>query len=220
MFIGHFAVAFAVKRVAPEAKLGTAIFAANFLDVLWPVFLIAGLEVARIVPGATAFTPLRFVSYPFSHSLAMAAVWAVLFGVVYRWRGGSARAAFCLGLVVISHWFLDLIVHAPDLQLLPELDVYVGLGLWRSVTATLIVEGAMFAAGVALYLAATRARDPIGAWAFWGLVALLLASYVAAAFGPPPPNFLAIALADIVGTAVAVIWGYWVERHRDAVVYS
>jgi hypothetical protein len=218
MFIGHFAVAFAVKRVAPQAKLGTAMLAASFLDVLWPLFLIAGVEVVKIVPGATAFTPLRFVSYPFSHSLTMAALWAVVFGVVYRWRRGSSRTAIWLGVLVVSHWFLDLFVHDPDLQLFPELDIYVGLGLWNSVAGTLIVEGVMFAAGIALYLSATHPRDRVGTWALVGLVALLLASYAAAAFGPPPPSIEAIVVADLVGTAIAVAWGYWVDRHREVVV--
>jgi membrane-bound metal-dependent hydrolase YbcI (DUF457 family) len=218
MFIGHFAVAFGVKRVAPEANLGIAILATALLDVIWPFLVAAGIEVVRIDPGNTAFTPLRFVSYPFSHSLAMAALWAVLFAWAYRSRGGSRRAAVWLGLVVVSHWFLDLIVHRPDLQLLPEVDVYVGLGLWDSVAATLLVEGLMFAAGLWLYLSATRTRDRIGTWGLWGLVALLLVSYAAAGFGPPPPDVTTIVIADIVGTALAVTWAYWVDRHRDAVV--
>jgi hypothetical protein len=215
MFIGHFAVAFAVKRVAPQVKLGTTILATSFLDVLWPFFLAAGVEIVKIDPGATAFTPLRFVSYPFSHSLTMAVLWGGLFALVYGWRRGSPRAAAWLGLVVVSHWFLDLIVHVPDLQLFPELDIYVGLGLWNSVPGTLIVEGLMFAAGLALYLSVTHARDRIGTWGLWSLVALLLVSYGAAVFGPPPPDTMTIIVADILGTALAVSWGYWVDRHRD-----
>lgn len=218
MFLGHFAVAFAVKRVVPEAGLGTAILAATFLDVLWPIFIIAGLEVVKIDPGATAFTPLRFVSYPFSHSLVMAALWAGLFALAYVLRGGPRRAAFWLGLVVISHWFLDLIVHVPDLQLFPEVDIYVGLGLWNSVAATLILEGLLFAGGVALYISATRPRDRAGTWGLWGLVALLLVSYALATFGPPPPDVASIVVADLVGTAIAVAWGYWVDRHREAAI--
>lgn len=217
MFIGHFAVAFGVKRVVPEVKLGTAVLAAVFLDVLWPVFIVAGIEFVKIVPGNMAFTPLRFPSYPFSHSLTMAALWAGLFALVYGLWGGSRRAASWLGLVVVSHWFLDLIVHEPDLQLFPELDIYVGLGLWNSVPGTLVVEGLLFAGGLWLYLSATRARDRVGAWALWGLVALLLVSYVGTAFGPPPPDVASIVIAGIAGTAVGVIWAYWVDRHRAAV---
>src|SRR5438105_2296899 len=126
MFIGHFAVAFGMKRVAPKVNLGIAILAVTFLDVVWPLLVATGVEVVRIDPDSP-FSQLRFVSYPFSHSLAMAVVWGILFAAAYRWRGGARHDALWLGLAVISHWFLDLIVHQPDLQLLPEVDVYVGL---------------------------------------------------------------------------------------------
>jgi len=216
MFIGHFAVAFAMKRVAPEANLGVAVLAATFLDVVWPVLVAAGIEVVKIDPGAS-FTGLRFVSYPFSHSLAAAVVWGAVFGWVYRFRGGTRRAALWLAAAVVSHWFLDVIVHQPDLQLLPEVDVYVGFGLWDSRLATLIVEGSLFAAGLWLYVSATRARDRAGQWGLWGLVALLVGTYLAFAFGPPPPSIPAVVIGDLLGTAVSVAWAYWVDRHREAV---
>lgn len=217
MFIGHFAVAFGVKRVAPEVKLGTAVLAVTLLDVIWPLLVTAGIEVVKIDPGNTVFTPLDFVSYPYSHSLATTIWWAVLFASVYSWRGGTRRGAVWLALAVASHWFLDLIVHRPDLPLAPGMELRVGLGLWNSVAGTLIVEGLLFAAGLWLYLSATRAQDRIGTWGPWGLVALILASYVAAAMGPPPPDVVFIVVADIVGTAVAVVWAFWVDRHRDIV---
>jgi hypothetical protein len=220
VFIGHIAVAFGVKRVAPEAGLGTAIVATSFLDLVWPALVAAGIEQVRIAPGTMAVSPFDFVSYPYSHSLVMTLAWAGLFAWVYRWRGGSMRAAWWLGLVVASHWFLDLIVHRPDLPLAPGLDKHLGLGLWNSAAGTLVVEGSLFVAGLWLYLSATRARDRIGVWGLWGLVALLLVSYVAATFGPPPPNVNAIVIADILGTALTVVWAYWVERHRDAVLSS
>lgn len=218
MFIGHFAVAFGVKRVVPEVNLGTAIIAATFVDVLWPLFIIAGVEFVKIVPGNMAFSPLRFPSYPFSHSLTMVILWGGLFAAAYVWGGGSRRAAAWLGLVVVSHWFLDLLVHEPDLQLFPELDIYVGLGLWNSVGATLTVEGVLFVAGLALYLSATRARDRAGSWGLWGLVALLVASYFGSAFGPPPPSVAAIVIAGLVGTLITAVWAYWADRHREAII--
>ena len=220
MFIGHIAVAFGVKRAAPEVGLGAAIVAVSFLDLVWPVLVAAGIEEVRIAPGTMAASPFDFVSYPYSHSLVMTLAWAGLFAWVYRWRGGSMRGAWWLGLAVASHWFLDLITHRPDLPLAPGLDARYGLGLWNSVAGTLAVEGSMFAAGLWLYLSATRARDRIGVWGLWGLVALLLVSYVAATFGPPPPTVTAVAIADIVGTTLTVVWAYWVDRHREAVLRS
>lgn len=217
MFIGHFAVAFGLKRVAPEVKLGTAIVAASFLDLVWPVLVAAGVEVVKIVPGTTVLTPLDFVSYPYSHSLLMTLIWAALFAWVFRLAGGSSRGAWWLGFAVASHWFLDLIVHRPDLPLTPGLETRFGLGLWNSVVGTLLVEGALFVAGLWAYLSSTRARDRIGTWGLWSLVTLLVVTYVAAMFGPSPPSTNAVVVADIVGTALTVVWAWWVDGHRAPV---
>src|SRR5262245_28770599 len=106
MFIGHFAVGFAAKRAAPRASLGTYVAAAVFLDVLWPVFLLLGIEKVRIDPGNTAVTPLDFVSYPWSHSLLMAAVWSLVFAGVHYGIRRDPFTAKVLGSVVFSHWIL------------------------------------------------------------------------------------------------------------------
>ena len=120
----------------------------------------------RIDPGNTAFTPLAFDYYPWSHSLSMAFVWAVAVGRVAAAVLRHARAGLIIGLTVLSHWVLDFFMHRPDLPLWPG-GPEVGLGLWNSIPLTLLVEGVLFAAGVAIYLRATRARDRVGTWAFW-----------------------------------------------------
>jgi membrane-bound metal-dependent hydrolase YbcI (DUF457 family) len=217
MFIGHFAVAFAAKRAAPSVSLGTLFFACELVDLVWPVFLLLDIETVRIAPRNTAFTPLEFIRYPWTHSLAMDVLWALLLGAVYFVVRKNSRGAIVVGAVVLSHWFLDALVHRPDLPLAPGSDVRVGLGLWNSVAATVVLEGLMFAVGLLLYLRTTRAKDRIGAIGLWALVILLLASYAAAAFGPPPPNVQAVAWAGIAGGIVTALWGYWVDRHREAV---
>ena len=80
MFIGHFALGFAAKRAAPRISLGTLFAASQLPDLLWPVLVALGIEHVRIAPGATAFTPLEFVSYPYSHSLLFVAIWGLAFG--------------------------------------------------------------------------------------------------------------------------------------------
>ena len=62
MFAGHLAVALGAKTAQPRAPLAAYVAAAYGLDLLWPVFLLMGMERVRIQPGATAFTPLDFVS--------------------------------------------------------------------------------------------------------------------------------------------------------------
>jgi hypothetical protein len=83
MFIGHYAVAFAGKKAALKVSLGTLILAAQFLDLLWPLLLFLNLEHVRVAPGDTAFTPLNFYDYPFSHSRLTALLWAIAFATFY-----------------------------------------------------------------------------------------------------------------------------------------
>src|SRR5205814_4956976 len=133
VFIGHFAVAFAAKRAAPTVSLGTWFIACELVDLIWPLFLLFGVETVMITPGITAFTPLDFVSYPWTHSLLMCAVWALGFAVLYWLLRRALLAAALIGAVVLSHWFLDAIVHRPDLPLAPGSHLKIGLGLWHSV---------------------------------------------------------------------------------------
>ena len=187
MFIGHFAVALAAKRIAPKTSLGWLFAACQLPDLLWPVFLLTGVERARIAVGDTAFTPLAFDHYPWSHSLVMMIGWGVLLAAAYMLRHRDSRSAMVLALLVVSHWVLDWITHRPDMPLVPGSDARYGLALWNSVPATLAVETILFVAGAALYTGATRARDRTGRIAWLGLIAFLLLVFAANAFSPPPP---------------------------------
>ena len=213
MFIGHFAVAFAAKSAAPRGSLGTLFLAAQWLDVLWPVLVLAGLEEVRVAPGDTAFTPLAFVRYPLTHSLALALVWSAVLGGVYRWRTGRAREAWVVAGLVLSHWVLDLLTHRPDLPLAPG-AAKVGLGLWNSVLGTLLVESALFAAGVFLYATFTRAVTRGGRIALWALVATLAGLYAANVLGPPPPGPRAVAVAGLL-MWLFLPWAIYVDRRRE-----
>ena len=215
MFVGHTAVALAAKARVPQVSLGWWVAAAFALDLLWPIFLLIGIERVTITPGATAFTPLVFDSYPWSHSLVMTCVWGLGAAGIARFRGCSRGVAALLAAVVVSHWVLDFVTHRPDMPLWPG-GPKVGLELWASVPGTLIVEGLLFGAGVAIYARATRARDAVGRYAFWGLVLLLLGLYVASLFSPPPPPGKEFAVVGLILTVVFVGLGVWVDRHREA----
>jgi hypothetical protein len=216
MFLGHFGVALAAKKAAPSVSLGVLVAAAQFADLLWPVLLLAGLEEVRIDPGNTAVTPLDFLHYPWSHSLAMLVFWGVAFGAGYRlFRGGHWRAAAVIALVVVSHWFLDVLVHRPDMPLTPAENAKLGLGLWNSIPATLGAEFLVFGGCLAVYARITRARDRIGRIGLWGLVAFLVLVYAANLLGPPPPSPVAIAWT-CMAMWLLVAWAGWVDRHREA----
>ncbi len=215
MFIGHFAVGLAAKRVAPRTSLGTLFAAAQLLDLVWPVLLLLGLEEVRVDPGNTPFTPLDFVNYPWTHSLALVLVWAVMFGLVYWTRTRYLLGGLVVGALVLSHWVLDLVTHRPDLPLAPGLP-RVGLGLWYSVPATLVVEGGLFLAGVGMYALGTRPRTLAGSVGFWTLVVVLVGIYLANVLGPPPPSPAAIGVAGLL-LWLFIPWAAWVDRNRGAV---
>jgi membrane-bound metal-dependent hydrolase YbcI (DUF457 family) len=213
MFLGHFGAGFAAKAIAPRASLGWLFAAAQFIDLLWPTLLLAGVERVRIAPGATAVTPLVFEHYPWSHSLAAVAAWAALVGALYFAVKRDRRGAAVLAALVASHWFLDAIVHAPDLPLYPGSATLAGLGAWSSVPLTLALELAIFAAGAWLYARRTRAAGAAGRWGFAALVAFLLAIHAGNLLGPPPPDATAIAW---VGQAqwLLVLWAFWIDNRR------
>jgi hypothetical protein len=213
MFIGHFGVGFAGKAAAPRASLGTLFLAAQFVDLLWPTLLLFGLERVEIRPGITRVTPLDFVSYPISHGLLSVGIWGLLFAGVYQLARRYPAGAATMFAAVVSHWLLDFLTHRPDLPLSPWSATKVGLGLWGSRPATLLVELAIFGCGLALYLRTTRAVDRTGAIALWGLVGFLLLIYAANLFGSTPPGVEAIAWAGHAQWLL-VAWAYWIDRHR------
>ncbi len=217
MFLGHYAVALAAKRAASRTSLGTLFFAAQLADMLWPVLLLLAWERVRLVGGPNPFLIFAFDAYPISHSLVTLIGWALLLGVLYRAGTGYVTGAVVLGVCVLSHWVLDLVTHRPDLPLYPG-GPTVGLGLWNSPVGTVLVEGLMLVAGVAIYLTTTRARSSGGRYGFWSLLLVLVLAYVASLFSGPPPGVQALAIGGIVLGWLFVGWAAWVDRRRDSAV--
>lgn len=216
MFIGHFGVGLAAKKLDSKPSLGTFFFASQFIDLLWPILLLIGLEKVRIDPGNTAFTPLDFVYYPFSHSFLGVLIWSLLFGSIYFLIKRNLKSSMVLAGLVMSHWILDLIVHRPDLPLLPWADLKVGLGLWNSVIWSILVEGCIFIIGTYLYIKITRAKNRTGKISLWSFLIFLSIVYVVNVFGPPPPSAKPIAIVGLLLWAL-VAWGYWIDRNREVV---
>lgn len=214
MFIGHFGVALAAKRLAPKSSLGALMFAAEFLDLLWPIFLLLGVEHVRVVPGITKVQPFDFYDYPFSHSLTMTLRWALAVGLIYYLIRRYVRGAWVLASLVLSHWVLDFISHRPDMPLWPG-GPKVGLGLWNSWPASISVELLLFGVGLWLYLGSTRARDRVGTYAFWSLMALLALGWLGALFAPPPPDTHQLALGALA-IWLTVPWAWWADAHRES----
>ena len=213
MFIGHFGVAMAAKRAAPNASLGLLFLAAQLVDLLWPVFLLLGLEHVRIEQGNTLVTPLDFHDYPISHSLVGFVFWSLMLAGITFGFTKQIRMAVVGGLLVMSHWLLDFVTHRPDLPLAPGVDIKVGLGLWNSLWGTMVIEGVVFGIGALVYAGATKPVTKIGSVSFWLLILFLIVVWLANLLGPPPPDEMTIAIAGNA-TWLIVLWGFWTDKNR------
>jgi hypothetical protein len=211
MFVGHLAVALTGKKASPTTSLVWFVVAANLVDLLWPLFLLAGLERVRIDPGNTAFTPLAFESYPWTHSLLMGLVWGAALAALARWRGVSKAGAWIIGALVVSHWVLDFVSHGPDLQLWPWPSGTYGLGLWRSIPTTFVIEGLLWIAGIAIFLGAFRPRGSQGQLALWSFVLASTFLWAMGPFAPLPPDEGSLAISVLLGWII-VPWAWWIER--------
>jgi hypothetical protein len=196
MFAGHYTTAFVAKAASPATPLWTLLLAAQFVDVLWVLAILGGFEHARL-DHSLASNPLDLYHMPFTHSLAGTLVWAaVAFVVARRALRLPAGAAALVAAVVTSHWFLDLVVHRPDLTIAGG-DSRLGLALWNRPLAAYALEVLLVVASVAIattYCAASPASRR--AWIALGTALVVLQT--AATFGPAPASVTGIVLSTLV----------------------
>jgi hypothetical protein len=211
MFVGHFAVGLAAKRLEPAISLGMAPILA---DLLWCLFMIAGIEHVQFKPGMGAVNYLTASDIAMSHSLLMDGLWASLFAIAYFLRRRYPRGAWLLFGAVLSHWLLDWIAHRPDMPLAPGAHTYFGLGLWASVPATIVLEGGFWLVAVLLYARGTRPRKRTGVYAYWSFVAVLTLAWYNNIAGPPPRDPHTAPIVSFIFFSLAVAWAYWMNRLR------
>ena len=217
MFAGHYAVAFGLKRVEPRISLGALFLAVQLVDIAWGGTIFLGWEHARVVPGYLAASPLEFLDYPITHSLIAGMAWAAAMALIYyslpttnvthHWR-----ASLIVGLAVLSHWPLDVIVHGPDLPLTPAGSARLGLGLWRSVPLTLLVELGLLAVGAALYATLRSRRHPVRPLRLATLLAVIVAFYLSSFLGTPPADMRVIGALATLGCLALAGLAWWADR--------
>jgi len=209
MFIGHYGVSFALKRAAPRVSLGTLFLAVQFVDILWAVFILLGIEKARVVPHFLAASPLDLYYMPYTHSLAGSLFWSVVAGAAYFAFAGKLRfEAAIVGVAVFSHFVLDLVAHGPDLAVYDS-KFKMGLGLWNYLGATFAVEALLVIGGVALWLT-SHSRSRVTAVIVFAVVLIAIAA--ASLFGPMPGSIAGVAVfAEISYFALAGV-AFWIDR--------
>ena len=211
MFVGHLSLALAAKRAAPNANLGWLMAGVTALDLIWPVLILLGIETASITPGVTAFTPITFDSYPWSHSLVMSVVWGLVLVAIARAARVQASPMLLVALVV-SHWVLDFITHAPDMPLWPGSRRF-GLSLWNSIPGTLLVEGAMWVAGIAIYMGVLSRNGQRPGWWFWSFVIVCTVMWATGPYSPPPPSMQFLGWFGLIGWII-IPWSALADRNR------
>jgi membrane-bound metal-dependent hydrolase YbcI (DUF457 family) len=214
MFIGHFALAFGAKTIAPQVSLGTLFLACQLADIIWPNLVLLGIEVLKVEPGITVMTPLNFLHYPYSHSLVALMVWSAIFAVLYALlRRSGKKAAIVIAVLVLSHWVLDVLTHRPDMPITLFDPSPIGFGLWNFPVVAVPLELLLFGAGAWLYARHTKPLNRQGSIGFWALTLFLLAVYAANLFGPPPPSPTAVAWSA-QALWLIIAWGFWVDHNR------
>lgn len=211
MFIGHWSAAFVAAAAHKRApKLGTLFVAAQLVDWGFLALAMVGIERLRIEPGATVMNALDLYHMPYTHSLLGSAAWAFAFALVLlAWRRDVLTAAIG-GLVVLSHWLLDLLVHRPDLTLAGH-EPYLGLGLWNHPAIEIPLEIGITLIAFAIYV--RRTKGPIAPPSI--LIAWLLAMQAVSWFGPQPESIgpaLYLAAMGVLGFTTWV--AYWVGNTR------
>ena len=214
MFIGHFAPALIAAARPQAAGLGSLFVAAQLVDIGFAVLLIPGVEAMRIVPGMAAMNPMDLYHMPYTHSLVGTMLWAAAFGALIWFATRRRAASIGAAVVVLSHWFIDLLVHIPDLTLFgapPKL----GLGLWNHPMLAMPLETA-FIVGALLYYTA-RTTAPGGNGRIWTLAAVLALVQAIDWFGPRPAEYsLGIPAMMFAAYALLCLTGWWAGRNRTA----
>ncbi len=216
MFIGHFAPALIVAARPKAAGLGTLFVAAQFVDILFAALLIPGIEAMRIVPGITAMNPMDLHQMPYTHSLLGTLIWAKIFGAIVWFATRRREAAIGAALVVVSHWFIDLLVHIPDLTLY-GMPPKLGLGLWDHPMIAMPLEVALIGGAFVYYLRRTEASG--GNRRLWVLAGLLAFAQAADWFGPKEPVYsLAVPATMLFAYALLSGTAAWAGANRRIAV--
>ena len=207
MFVGHYGPSFAAKRIEASIPLWVLFLAAQFLDVLWAPFVLLGIEKVRIVSHFTGSNALDLYYMPYTHGLPGALGWSLLAALLYQLiaRPARARAAWLVGIVVFSHWMLDLIVHVPDLPLYGN-AAKVGFGLWNARVLAFGLEALVLIAGIWLFLTG-RPRHRVRMVIFG--IALVTVQIGSTFLSGPPPSDRAVAVSALTAYAAFALLAWW-----------
>lgn len=208
-------------RRCAAPRLGPLFIAAQLIDIAFFVFALAGIEHYSIQPWFSAMSPFDLYDMRWTHSLLGTLGWAAGFALAIRLAGGGERAAWIGAGVVASHWFLDLVVHVPDLTLAGGGRRF-GLGLWNHPYVAMPLELVLTALALTFYADRTRARDWRGRVTLALLAAALLGFQLVDWLGPRPreaidPAPAATSLTALAAYTILTVFAWWTASSREVV---
>ncbi len=217
MFVGHYAASLALKKFEKSVALGNLFLAVQFVDILFFLFVLLGIERMNIVENFTQSTHFELEFMPYTHGLFAAIFWTVAAYVFFRWIFVKKNSvAFVIALAVFSHWVLDLIVHTPDLPLWSDASLKLGLGLWNNSIATFLLEAALLMSALWLYLQSTSAISTVGKYGMGVFVILLLLVNAVFLFGPLLSNSkVAITASILISYFLFAGVAFWLDTKRS-----
>ena len=213
MFVGHYGVSFAIRPEEKRVPLWVWFIAVQWMDVLWSVLVLLGVEKLHIVPGFTEANALDLYYMPYTHGLPGSIAVSLVLGVIVSLftPGNRARTILLVAAASFSHWVLDFLVHVPDLPLYDN-TAKVGLGLWRHVVLSFPLELIFLGLGAWFYAHRTTFAGAKGRNIFSAFLVFLVVMQVYANFGPPPSSPSAMAVTALVLYAGLASLAAWVER--------
>jgi len=217
LFVGHYAASLALKNVEKKASLGLLFLAVQFVDILFFPFVLLGIERVNIIENFTQSTHFELEYMPYTHSLLASFLCAGFIYIIFRIVPPRSKSvALVMGIAVLSHWFLDLIVHTPDLPIWSDTSKKLGFGLWNNAIATYAFEAAFLGVGLWLYLRSKTAISSIGKYGMGIFVMILLLVNAVNIFGPPfGDSKVSLAISALVMYFVFAGAAHWLDGKRS-----
>ncbi len=138
MFVGHYAIGFALKKRVRDIPLWLLFISVQFVDILTFSFVLLGIEQIKYNPSSNPFLRTIIEYVPYSHSLVANVLLSLIVFLLF-WKYKNKEWGFILSAGVLSHWFLDTLVHLPDMPLFHN-SLKVGLGLWKFPIVAFLLE--------------------------------------------------------------------------------
>ena len=218
VFIGHYSAALALKSVDSKISLGWLFIGVQLVDIVFFPLAYLGIEKFNIIPNFTESTHFELEFMPYTHGLIGSIVWALLAYFLYQLIAAKTpnrnKLAGLMGLAVLSHWFLDLLMHTPDLPLLGDDSLKLGFGLWNNAEMTFIIEAILILAALWLYLRSTTSGSSAGKFAMLSFVMVLIFINIVNVFGPPPDSKIEVILSAMTAYFIFAGIAFWLDKKR------